>query len=210
MAKNNLEDELRNLKNIHLTESELSAYCDQELGLMGRARAEAHLKRCFLCERRLALLREESAALDQRQVSAEDGALVERPTQQFGSEETTSDARPAAKEISLQERLTDYLRRMAASLQVAFKPVRGEALWSWQSVDCRLQARATMEKNADMTIHFSSTEMELEGARLHFRLGELDRETTLRRVSESEVAGQVAIPWQYRQSSTPDISIEIV
>ena len=106
---------------------------------------------------------------------------------------------------------------MVASWQIHFRPeaVRshsdeGEEVWRWQSEDRRLQARAVMEKNADLTIHFSSNETELEGARLRFRLGSFSQELTLRRVSESEVTAQVAVPWEYRQYNIAAISIEII
>jgi putative zinc finger protein len=219
MSTNNLEDELRNLRFAHLTEAELAAYCDQELDPMNRARVEAHVKECFRCEKELALLLEESAALSNQQNSAEDVALVERLMEQMGSAQKPSTVRPAddGREVPLRERLAEYLRQMVATWQIDFgqgalrgEANRGEEVWRWQSEDGRLHARAMMEKNADMTIHFSSNEMELEGARLHFALGELNQETTLRRVSESEVAAQVAVPWQYRQGNIADISIEIV
>ena len=82
MATNNLEDELRNLRFIHLTESELAAYSDKDLDQTRRALAEAHLKQCFICERQLVLLREESDALDNRATTAEDVAIVERRASQ--------------------------------------------------------------------------------------------------------------------------------
>lgn len=220
MAKKNLENELRNLKNIHLTESELAAYSDQELDQTRRALADAHLKQCFICESQLVLLREESEALDNRAATAEDVALVERLMEQMGSAPKPSAADPAeiAKEIPLQERLAEYLRQMVASWQIDFgrgalrgEAVQGEEVWRWQSEDGKLQARATIEKNADLTIHFSSNRMELEGARLNIRLGNLSQEITLRRVSESEVDAKVAVPWPERTpKNMADISIESV
>jgi len=220
VAKKNLENELRNLKNIHLTESELAAYSDQELDQTRRALADAHLKHCFICESQLVLLREESEALDNRATTAEDVVLVERLMEQMGSAPKPSAADPAeiAKEIPLQERLAEYLRQMVASWQIDFgrgalrgEAVQGEEVWRWQSEDGKLQARATIEKNADLTIHFSSNRMELEGARLNIRLGNLSQEITLRRVSESEVDAKVAVPWPERTPKTmADISIESV
>jgi putative zinc finger protein len=219
MSTNNLEEELRNLKFTHLTGGELAAYCDQELDPMRRARVEAHVKECFRCEKELALLLEESAALSHQQISAEDAALVERLMEQMGSAPKPSAPGPEeiAKEIPLQERLVEYLRQMVARWQIDFgqgalrgEVNRGEEVWRWQSEDGRLHARATIEKNADLTFQFSSSEMDLEGARLNFRLGKLSQEVTLRRVSESEVAAQFAVPWPYRQSNIADISIEIV
>ena len=216
MKADDLENELRNLKFTHLTESEMAAYCDQELDQIGLGRAEAHLKQCFICERQLELLREESAALRNRVITSEDEALVERLMQQTGLAQKPSAARPAGihLETPLRERLTEYLQQMVADWQIQFKPVRrsdqGEEVWRWRSEDGHVRARAKMEKNADLTLHFSSNEMELEGASLHFRLGSLNQETTLRRISETEVAAQVAVPWPYRQGNMADISIEVV
>jgi hypothetical protein len=216
MKSDDLENELRNLKSTHLTESEMAAYCDQELDQIGRARAEAHLKQCFICERQLELLREETAALTNRLIISEDVAFVERLMDQTGQAQKSSAYKSAeiAREVPLRERLAEYLRQMIAGWQIQFDPVhRGdqrEEMWRWQSEDGHLQARATVEKNADLTVHFSSNEMQLEGARLLFRLGSMNQELTLQRISESEVAAQVAVPLRYRQGNVTDLSIEIV
>ena len=39
--------------------------------------------------------------------------------------------------------------------------------------------------------------MQLEGARLHVRLGPVEKQTTLQRVSDSEVYAKVAVPRQH-------------
>ena len=218
MKRKELEYELRSLKFIHLTESELAAYCDNERDQIRRARMEAHLKQCFICERQLELLREESAALRDRQITDEDVALVD---QMIG----LAVAEPLEIEIedSLQERLAEYLRQMVESWRAFFMKgatrghqMRGhqmredqsEVVWQWQSKDGRLQVRATMEKNTDLTIHFSSNELNLEGARLNVHLGEMSQEITLKRISESEVYAKVAVSRQYRRRGIADISIE--
>ncbi len=212
MKTDDLENELRNLKFMHLTESELAAYCDQELDQIDHARVEAHLKQCFLCERELELYREESAALSNRMITDEDVALVERLMKQ-PEQGQRPDPVEVACEVPLRGRLADYLRQMIANWQVSFQAARhsdeGEEVWRWQSDDGYVLARATIEKNADMIVHFSSTEMGLEGTKLRFRLGQLSQELTLRRTSESEVAAQIAIPWPYRRGNMADISIEI-
>lgn len=213
MKTDDLENELRNLKFMHLTESEFIAYGDQELDQISRDRVEAHLKQCFICERQLELLREENAAISNRVTTADDEAFVERLMQQTGLTDKPPAARDVktAREVPLNERLAEYLRQMMASWQVAFAQARrSNQLWQWQSEDGRLLARATMEKNADMIVHFSSTEMGLEGTKLRFRLGQFNQELTLHRISESEVAAQVAIPWPYRSGNMADISIEIL
>lgn len=218
MKQYDLETELRSLKFTHLTESELAAYCDHELDRIGCARVEGHVRQCFICERELELLREESGALIDRADSVEDAAFVERLMEQSGPAPKPFAAGPVeiANGIPFQDRLTGYLRQMAASWQIYFgqgalrgEAEQGEELWRWQSEDGKLQARAMMV-NADLTVHFSSSEMELERTRLHFRLGSLNQELMLRRNSDSEVAARIAIPWQYRQGNMADISIEIV
>lgn len=217
MKTDDLENELRNLKFTHLTEVELAAYCDQELGQIGLVRAEAHVRQCFICERQLELLREENAVLSQRVIAPEDVAFVERLMKQPGGlaeEPSIEMSAETARELPLRDRLAEYLRRMVLNWQAEFAQVRrvdrGEEVWSWQSEDGKLQARATIETNADLTIRFSSNEMELDGARVNIRLDKLSQQLTLQRVSESEVAAQVAVPWEYRQGNMADISIEIV
>jgi|GEM_PF-2073913 len=217
MKTDDLENELRNLKLIHLTEGELIAYCDQELDPISRARMGAHLKQCFICERQLSLLREENAVLSQSVITAEDVALVEQLIEQTGpTQRPPGRTAQTATEITQRERLGDYLRQMIANWRICFRQGalrgerdQGEEVWHWQSEDGKLQAYATMEKNADLTIHFSTTEMDFEGARLHFRLGALSEELTLRQISETEVGAQVSVPWQYRQGNIADITIEI-
>ena len=219
MKTDDLENELRNLKYLHLTESELAAYCDQELDQMCRARFEAHLKQCFICEWQLRLLREENAALSNRQISTADVAFVERLMEQMGMAQKPSASKPAetAKGIPLQERLAVCLRQMVANWQMQFAQEathsaadQGEELWRWQSEDGLLQGHAIREKNADLTIHFSSNEPDLEGTRLNVRLGPLSQEVTLRRVSDSEVYAKVAVPRRQRPRKMADLSIESI
>ncbi len=212
MKRKDLENELRNLKFIHLTESELVAYCDEERDLIRRVRMEAHLKQCFICERQLELLRKEGAALRDRKITDEDAALVDQMIE-LSQKSVVAEPLEIEKEASLQERMTEYLRQMVESWRAFFmkQAARGdqrEEVWQWQSKDGRLQVRATMEKNADLTIHFSSNEIDLDGARLNVHLGKMSQEITLERVSESEVYAKVAVPRQYRRGGIADIFIE--
>jgi hypothetical protein len=213
-----MENELRNLKLTHMTETELVAYCDHELNPLQHALVEAHVKQCFICERRVELLREENAALSNQVRTAEDVALVDRLMEQMDMSQEPSDVRltESAREATLQERLIEYLQQMVASLQTSFaEAMRGAStqskeIWQWQSVDGKLQARATMEKNADLTLHFSTSEADLEGTRLKVRMGQFSHEVTMRRVSEDEIYASVAIPWHQRPRRKADISVESV
>lgn len=209
MKRKDLEKELRSLKSTHLTESELIAYCEEEPDQIRRARMEAHLKQCFICERKLKLLREESALLRNRQITDEDIAFVDQVI-----ERSIAAPLELEKEPLLQERLAEYFQQLAKSWRASFlkKTMRitkdqGEEVWHWQSKDGRLQVRATMEKKAGLIIHFSSNEIDLDGARLNIHLGKMEQEITLRRVSESEVYAKVAVP---RRGNIADISIKSV
>jgi hypothetical protein len=217
MKTDDLENELRNLKYIHLTESELIAYGDQELDQMRRARVEAHLKQCFICERQLTLLQEENAALNNREINAEDVAFVERLVEQVSRtpKRSADGCAETTREIPLRLRLDEYLRQMVANWQIRFAQAatrsvaeHGKEIWHWQSEDGLLQGRAVQERNADLTIHFSSNEAGLDGARLNVRLGLLSQEVTLRLVSESEVYAKVAVPRRQRPRKMADLSIE--
>lgn len=219
MKTDDLENELRNLKNIHLTESELAAYCDREPGQMRRARVEAHLKQCFICEQQLARLREESAALRNRQVTANDIEFVDRLMEQRGLEHKPSVRRSASPipNPPWAERLTDYLQQLTANWQSYFmqlKRVRGATpkdieLWQWQSDDATMRARAWLKPNAALVIRISSSDLRLDGARLKIRARSSEQEARLQRVSESEVCAEVEIPRNKRPRNPADISIEI-
>ncbi|SRR6266404_2519709 len=219
MQQSDLEEELRKAKFDHLTAGELVAYRDKKLDKFGLTRAEAHLKLCLICEESVELLRGELSALENQEITPEQVAVVRRVMEQrrAGQQPGTSKPADAAPKVPFSERLTEYLQQLCASWQMHFghgalrgEADQGEGVWQWQSEDGKLHARATIQKNADLTIHFSSNDMELDGARLNIRLGKLSQEISLRRISESEVAAQVAVPWQYRQGNMTDISIEIV
>lgn len=215
MKTDDLKNKLRSLKLIHLTESALTAYCDQELDAASRALAEAHIKQCFICARKVELLREEDEALQRREISAEDVALVERLMAESDPRRQSPTARPVtnAQGIPAEQRLTEYLRPMVASWQTFFRQQAasgaltaqapqhladpGKEVWQWQSDDGYMRARAMLETSTDLTIHFSSSEMQLEGTRLRVRLGPVEKQTTLRRVSDSEVYAKVAVPRQH-------------
>jgi hypothetical protein len=161
------------------------------------------------------LLQEERAALSNRRIGATDGALVERLIERIGVAQPPQ--AETAKGISWRERLAEYLEQMVASWQFQFAQAatrsahdQGEEVWQWQGLDGKLQARAILEKNAALTIHFSSTEIDLDGVRLNVRLGPLNHEITLRQVSDGEVHGKVEISRRSRPRKLADISIELL
>ena len=75
---NDVEEELKNLKLIHLTESELISSYEHLQDKLTQARVDAHLKLCFICDRRLQLIREASVRPDDEEITADDIAIVRR------------------------------------------------------------------------------------------------------------------------------------
>jgi len=219
MVENDMENQLRNLKNVHLTEEEIIAYLDQELDHLRRARVEAHVKECFRCERELMLLREESQALSDHKITADDIKLVERIMEQMGVEDGPSPDRVAEpdKKISLRELFAESLRQLVSVWQFDFtqQTVRGvsneaEEIWEWESGNKLLQARAILEENGDINLYFSSKNTDMEGLQFQVRIGPVNQKAVLERISESEVSAKFTVPRLLRPRNMADISIEIL
>jgi hypothetical protein len=218
MKLDNLEKQLRAAKFSHLTEDELDYYRDQKLDTVSQARADAHLKLCLICERRLQLLNEESAASYNQDISTEDIALVKRVMQRKGQQQQSSDSQPieATNRVRLKNRLADGLQQIVESWQAHFlrqEPVRGirdsnKAIWQGQSKDGSMKAYATRKKNASLTIHFSSNDLSLEGQRFNVSLGSMNRDITLQLVSESEVYAEVEITRYQLPINLADLQIK--
>jgi hypothetical protein len=213
MKFEDLEDTLRSLKVVHVSETDLTAYCDRALDPTASDRVETHLKQCFICSRELESIKEENAGLHNFAPTVEDVAFVDRLVGQPQSQLTTSDRVISGIDNPIQDRLVEYLRQMMASWQACFAggAVRGdsneEVVWSWQSADGNLQARATLEKT-DLVIHFTSKELELEATRLQIHLGTTTHEVTLERTSHSEVSARVEIPWWQRRGDISHILMQ--
>ncbi len=220
MKLEDISEKLRDARFGHLTEDELDSYRERSLDDIGRARADAHLKLCFICERRLLLLKQESAALDKGEITAADAALVKRVMQEVPNRGEPDGSRPVegAGRLLLSKRLAEYLRQVVASWEASFSPMKpvyrgvqtGKEVWRWQSEDGVLKAWAVLEKNADLAIHFSSGEPGLEGARIKVRLGPFSQEITLQRLSELEVHARFAVPKEKRRKNLAGISIDLV
>ena len=220
MEFEDVEERLREAKFDHLTEDELDSYCERRLGGVSKARVDTHLKLCLICERRLTLLKQESAALENEDLTAADAALAKRIRQGVDGQgrRAGSESKRGQRRVSWSDRLADFLRQVVASWGASFGPPRpvyrgvrtGREVWRWEGEDGALKVWAVLEKNADLTIRFSSNESDMEGVRLKIRLGPFCREIILQRRSESEVYGEFVVPKQKRTRNLADISIEIV
>jgi hypothetical protein len=214
MKVDDMEKRLRNAKFRHLTEDELNYYHDQKLDIIGQAWADAHLQVCLICEQRLELLKEENSILNNREVTADDVALVRRIMQQTGRQRQSSDSH--TKAVPLKDRFPDYLKQLVDSWhsffiqQQAVHTKRGssEAIWHGQSEDGFMKAHATLEKDASLTIHFSSDDLSLKGLRFSVSLGSMSQEISLQLVSKSGVYAKVKIARRQLPINLADIKIK--
>lgn len=217
MKFDDTEKKLINEKFRHLTEDELNSYHDHKLDMIHQALADAHLEVCLICEKELTRIKEERATVDYREVTAEDVALVKRVMQQMGLKQQPADPQPteAANAVSLKERFSDRLRQIVESWQAYFmqqEAVRetlgsGEPIWEGQSKDGAIKAHARVEKDASLTIHFSSNDLSLEGMRFNVSLGLMNREITFQLASESEVYTKVEVTRYQLPINLADIKI---
>jgi hypothetical protein len=86
---------------------------------------------------------------------------------------------------------------------------QGEEVWRWQSEYERFTAYLVLETNGDLTLHFSTSDQRLEGARLKVKAGPLILEARLQRGPDSESHAEVTIKRGQRPKNLKYISIEI-
>ncbi len=214
MNHNNIESILRNVKFVHLTDDELDAYRDNELGGIPLVRGEAHLKLCIICERRLEVFREEQMAIYQEEITSDDIAMVNQLLQQIPMrKDAPPSEQPNVLPVPLRERLSKALRLMGESLQDLFKKTSGEELlalqcappeekvrkvWECQEPDSSIKGAAFLDINGDLQFIISSEKMELQGTRLRLRIksteGEIEQEVTLQPMSKTEVGAMFELP----------------
>ena len=195
MGPQDIEQLLKSGKYRHLPQATLVSYRDSQLDEIEVALADAHLKLCLVCDRRLAFLREEAEVLtisEEPEIKASDYFHTEV------------------------QRLASYIDDLLNAWIVPFRQPAmrgagdGDEVWRYESEDGLLKAWAILENDASLTVHFSSSELAWEGARIRFRLGPFSKEVTLQREGDSAVAAKIEIPRRKRAKKMADISIEIV
>lgn len=210
MKTEDLEKVLKDAKYHHLKDDVLVSYRDDQMDAISRTKAKVHLDLCLSCERRLLLLQGEQEAFDNYEPDAKDRVAAKQALQQV-----YDGRREATVSRAILERITEYVRQAAASwlafgTQIPVRgTTRGDEIWQWESKDGLFRAYAELEPTADLTLHFSASDPELEGARLKVKFGSLNREVTLQRVSESKSHAEVTIKRRQRPKHLTDISIEI-
>jgi len=209
MGLEDIEQLLKDAKFRHLSEATLTSYSDGQLDKVGLALADAHLSLCLICKRRLTFLKEEAEALESYVMTEEDHASID---QLIKSEPVNRLPDYISNEL---HRLNSYLRDLLNAWIVPFseKATRGgndgDEIWRYESKDGMLTAWAVLEKNASLTVHFSSPDLAWEGARILFRLGPFSKEIALQR-KDSGVAAKIEIPRRERARNMADISIKVL
>lgn len=196
MAPKSLEQLFDDARVKHLSETTLVSYRDDQLNGIGLALADAHLRLCLICKRRLSFLREE---LLEGQVMTE---LPEREATDIQTE---------------LQRLSAYINELLVAWSVVFsQPAMrgvedGDEVFRHESKDGLFTAWVMLETDASLTFHFSSPELAWDGAQLRFRLGRFEEEVTLQREEDSRrVAARIEIPRRERARKMKDISLEVV
>ena len=210
MARKDIEQLLENAKFKHLSDTMLVSYRDSKLDKIQRALAKTHIGLCLICERRFAALNNEAEAVAKYVLTEEDHDANEK----------------FVRERKPKKRATDYitteLKRLASLLKdveeawilsfskVATRGARdGDEVWRFKTKRRGLKVWAILEKNASLTVHFSSTKLAWEGARIRFRLGTFSKEITLKRQEEG-VYAKVKIPRDKRPKQMKKFSIEVL
>ncbi|HEY6806986.1 MAG TPA: hypothetical protein VI306_25640 [Pyrinomonadaceae bacterium] len=78
MGSEDSEQLLEEARFKHLSETTLISYKNDQLDEVALALADAHLKLCLICERRLCFLKKEAEALDSYEPSESDRVAVEK------------------------------------------------------------------------------------------------------------------------------------
>lgn len=209
MESEDIEQILKAAKYKHLSEVTLVSYRDARLDEIGQTLADAHLKLCAICERRLELLKEEAEARASYKVTEADRRFIKNVVRKAG----------AGSEPSRVEKLFDLYRshferfELAWALHFGKRVVRGsrdgDVKWSWKSEDESLEGWLVLEPHQGITVHFSSSELALEGALIRFRLGPFKKDVTLEREGD-HVEAQIKIPRRKIAKKMKDISVELV
>jgi hypothetical protein len=212
MEPEDIEQLLKNAKYKHLSEEALVSYRDSQLGRVGLAMAEAHLRLCLICERRLAFLKEEQEAIEHYVITDKDLALLQEARKKVEPPPRVTD--PITTRI---RQVTAYFNNLlTAWIMVFSQPAMrggedGEVIWEYESEDGLLKARAVAGQDFSLTVHFESTELAWEGIRIRFRLGPFSEEVTLEHPEGSNVVvAKIKIPRRKVAREMNDISIEIL
>lgn len=203
MARKDIGELLESAKLKHLSETMLVSYQENKLDKIQRAIAESHLQDCVICPRRLAFLKSEAEAVANYELTDEDHAA---------NEKFVSGLRPKKK---ARDYVASLLKDAEEAWILSFSRLAtrgagdGDEVWRYKSKRGALTVRGVLEKNASLTVHFSSPRLAWEGTRIRFQLGTFSKEITL--ILEGDgVAAKIRIPRAKRPKKMKKFSIEVL
>lgn len=212
MESQDIEQVLKSTKFRHLPAETLLSYRDKELSEIELARADAHLRLCLICEKELDFLKEEQAALQNYEVTANDRALIRR----------VIDGREAKKKVfasngvaaAPMERLAVWLNELTTAWVAFFSRVAmrgsGDGTEVFRFETTGLMIWGELETDASLTIHFSSPDPIFTGAKIRFRLGPFTEVVTLQPDGDNGVTAKIRIPRAQRARRMNDVSVEAI
>ncbi|HET6979814.1 MAG TPA: hypothetical protein VFI24_26010 [Pyrinomonadaceae bacterium] len=211
MGSEDIEQLLENARFKHLSEATLVSYRDKQLDKIGLALADAHLKLCLICDRKLTFLKGEAEARESYELTEEDHAANEQFVRGLKKKK---DFRPdLQKEI---ERFNPYILGLQNAWVHRYSPEavrgskKGNVKWRYKSKDGVLKAWLVLETDHSLTVHFSASDLKWEGIRIRFRLGPFRKVVTLEREGDLTVAAKVKIPRRSLAKKMDDVSIEVL
>lgn len=211
MKPHEVDEALRSAKFTHLPEAALDLYLDHRLDEIGRALADAHLNLCLICEKRLDLMKEEQAALEDNEVTDANRAFIRSVLDRTNPElQLTERSEPTTRPM---ERLAGWLDEVIAewiayfSLEERRAYVGSEEAFRFETEG--LASWGIWGADAGLVAHFLSPDLSFEGATLRFRLGPFSQDITLKREGDAKVSATVTIPSDPR-ARMHDVSVEIV
>jgi hypothetical protein len=208
MSLSDIEKKLSEARLAHLSDDELTTYAGGEVAAITSARVKIHLGLCLVCERRLAVLREESSYLKGEVPAAAMSEMV-KESELNPRNHTLGPAwrgqTPAAKSSAarLWARLATALRGVAltpdltdgARLNDAY-PLAAEGGRNWeynQTEDGSLRWGVGEDGEGNRHVTVASPVTAFEGRKLRLRAGDWQREVVLRRVAPGQVGAEAII-----------------
>jgi len=211
MGSEDIEQLLETARFQHLSEATLVSYRDNQLDRIGFALADAHLKLCLICDRKLTFLKGEAEARENYEVTEEDHSANEqfvRGLKKGKDLRTYIQSEVERFKSYIQDLLNAWIRQYSPAAVRGSK--KGNVKWRYKSKDGVLKAWSVLETDHSLTLHFSAADLEWEGIRIRFRLGPFRKEVTLEREGDLAVTAKIKIPRRSLARKMDDISIEVL
>jgi len=217
MSNINVERLLKDAVLTHLTKDELGAYHDNAVDEVARARIEAHLSRCLICERKLAMMQETLATYHQETVTEKDVALVKALLRREPEdrERISREMALAALRVALTAAFTAWIKQHHIRVSLAGAEARGlEARGltepqDGQMEDGSLRWRVVEEDSGELVVRFGSHRTELGGVNLVLKAGPIRKRFVLKPVTEDQVGAKVAFTRKERAELSEDAQLTI-